>query len=138
MWNVIQKRFKRETKFWLPKSGNFDKHVDFLSSRILGRFSDSYDSDELKDALDVFKSDPDTGIDRIFTVLDDALQRKFQLEMEKGRRILKAHNDGISEMRDMGNGRIMTCPDFSGHRTGISKQDFPTVCQQSLLLCDSY
>ncbi len=106
MWKVIEKRFKSETRFWLSKSGNFDKHVDFLTSRILGRFSAYYDSGELKEALDVFKSDPDSGIDRIFAVLEDALQRKFQLEMEKGRRILKAHNDGISEMRDMGNGRI--------------------------------
>ena len=106
MWKVIEKRFKRETRFWLLKSGNFDKHVDFLTSRILGRFSDSYDSAKLKDALDVFKSDPDAGVDMIFAVLDDALQRKFQLEMDKGRRILKAHNDGMSEMRDMGNGQI--------------------------------
>ena len=106
MWKVIEKRFKRETKFWLSKSGNFDKHVDFLTSRILGKFSDSYDSAKLKEALDVFKSDPDSGVDRIFAVLEDALHRKFQLEMDKGKRILKAHNDGISEMRDMGNGHI--------------------------------
>ena len=106
MWKVIEKRFKRETKFWLSKSGNFDKHADFLTSRILGKFSDSYDSAKLKEALDVFKSDPDAGFDRIFAVLEGTLQRKFQLEMDKGKRILKAHNDGISEMRDMGNGRI--------------------------------
>ena len=106
MWKVVERRFKRETRFWLLKSGNFDKHVDFLTSRILGKFSDSYDSGELKDALDVFKSDPDTGINRIFGVLETALQRKFQFEMEKGKRILKAHNDGISEMQDMGNGQI--------------------------------
>ena len=106
MWKVIEKRFKRETKFWLSKSGNFDKHVDFLTSRILGKFSDSYDSAKLKEALDVFKSDPDAGFDRIFAVLEGTLQRKFQLEMDKGKRILKAHNDGISEMRDMGNGHI--------------------------------
>ena len=106
MWKIIEKRFKRETRFWLSKSGNFDKHVDFLTSRILGKFSDSYDSDKLKDALDVFKSDPDAGVDRIFGVLEDALQEKFELEMDKGQRILNAHNDGISEMQDVGNGQI--------------------------------
>jgi len=106
MWKVIEKRFKRETQFWLSKSGNFDKHVDFLTSRILGRFSDAYDSDKLKEALDVFKNDPDAGVDRIFGVLADALQHKFDLEMEKGQRILNSHNDGNSEMQDMGNGQI--------------------------------
>ena len=106
MWKVIERRFKRETRFWLSKSGNFDKHVDFLTGRILGKFSDSYDSAELKEALDVFKSDPDTGVDRIFAVLEVALQRKFQFEMSKGKRILDAHNDGSSEMQDMGNGQI--------------------------------
>ena len=106
MWRLIERRFKRETRFWLSKSGNSDKHVDFLTSRILGKFSDAYDSGELKDALDVFKSDPDTGVDRIFGALEDALQRKFQFEMDKGRRILNAHNDGSSEMQDMGNGQI--------------------------------
>ena len=106
MWRVIERRFKSETKFWLSKPGNFDKHVEFLTGRILGRFSDSYDSAELKEALDVFRSDPDAGVDRIFGVLEDALQRKFQFEMSKGERILNAHNDGSSEMRDMGNGRI--------------------------------
>ena len=106
MWKVIEKRFKRETRFWLSKSGNFDKHVDFLTSRVLGRFSDYYDRAMLKEALDIFKSDPDTGVDRIFGVLGNALQRKFQFEMDKGKRILNAHNDGSSEMRDMGDGRI--------------------------------
>ena len=106
MWRVIEKRFKRETKFWLSKSGNFDKHVDFLTSRILGRFSDLYDSAELKEALDVFKSDPDAGVDKIFGALEVALQKKFQFEMSKGQRILNAHNDGSRQMQDMGNGQI--------------------------------
>ena len=61
MWKVIEKRFKRETRFWLSKSGNFDKHVDFLTSRILGRFSDAYDNDELKEALDILKEDKSYG-----------------------------------------------------------------------------
>ena len=106
MWKVVENRFKRGTLFWLSKSGNFDKHVEFLTNRILGRFSDSYDSSELKEALDVFKNDPDTGVDKIFAVLETALQQKFQFEMDKGKRILNAHNDGNSEMRDMDNGRI--------------------------------
>ena len=106
MWKVIEKRFKRATRFWLSKSGNFHKHVDFLTSRVLGKFSDSYDSGELEEALDAFKNDPDTGVDRIFAVLKDALQQKFQFEMDKGKRILDAHNDGTAEMQDMGNGQI--------------------------------
>jgi len=33
------------------KTGNYDKHVEFLTSRILGRFSDCYDDAELTEAL---------------------------------------------------------------------------------------
>jgi len=106
VWKVIEKRFKEQTKFWLTKPGNYDKHVEFLISRILGRFSDSYDDAELTEALDIFKSDPDTGIRRIFDTLETALQEKFQFEVRKGQRILSAHNDGSSEMGDMGDGRI--------------------------------
>ena len=32
----------------------------------------------------------------------------------------------------------LTCPEISGHKTEKPKQDFPTVCQHSLFLCDSY
>ena len=117
MWKIIEKRFKRETKFWLLKSGNFDKHVDFLTSRVLGKFSDSYDSDKLKDALDVFKSDPDAGVDRIFAVLEDALEQKFDFEMDKGQRILNAHNDGNSEMQDLGNGQITVPSENNSDKT---------------------
>jgi len=117
MWRVIEKRFKRKTRFWLSKSGNFDKHVDFLTGRILGKFSDSYDSAKLKEALDIFKSDPDTSVDRIFAVLEDALHQKFQFEMDKGQRILSAHNDRSSEMRDMGNGRITVPSENDSGRT---------------------
>ena len=106
MWKLIEKRFKKETKFWLSKSGNFDKHADFLTNRILGRFSDSYDVAEFTGALETFKSDPDAGVDRIFDALKVALQRKFEFEMQKGQRILNAHRDGSAEMRDLGNGRI--------------------------------
>jgi cobaltochelatase CobS len=106
VWKVIERRFKEATRFWLAKSGNFDKHVDFLKSKILGRFSDSYDSAELAEALDTFKSDPDAGTDRIFETLKMALERKFQFEMGKGQRILNAHEDGSAEMQDMGNGQI--------------------------------
>jgi len=106
VWKVIEKRFREQTRFWLSKAGNHDKHVDFLTNRILGKFSDSYDDVELTEALDVFKDDPDTGINRIFDVLEDALRRKFQFEMDKGQRILNAHNDGSREMMDMGNGQI--------------------------------
>ena len=35
-------------------------------------------------------------------------------------------------------GRRLACPEFSGYQTGKPKQDFPTVCQHSLSLCDSY
>jgi len=51
VWKVIERRFKEETKFWLSKPGNFDKHVEFLTNRILGRFSDCYDDAELTEAL---------------------------------------------------------------------------------------
>ena len=103
---MIEKRFKEQTKFWLSKSGNFDKHVDFLKSRILGRFSDHYDVAELEEALETFKDDPDVGVDRIFDALKAALERKFEFEMGKGQRILSAHKDGSAEMRDSGNGQI--------------------------------
>lgn len=106
MWKLIEQRFKQQTKFWLSKAGNFDKHVDFLKKRILGRFSDSYDAAELAEALDTFKSDPDTGVDRIFDALKVALERKFQFEMQKGGRILSVHNTGSAEMQDLGNGQI--------------------------------
>ena len=106
VWKLVEQRFKEKTKFWLAKSGNFDKHVDFLKSKILGRFSDAYDAAALAEALDAFKSDPDTGVDRIFDVLEIALERKFQFEMQKGGRILDAHNSGSAEMRDLGNGQI--------------------------------
>lgn len=106
MWKMIEKRFKQATKFWLSKKGNFDKHVDFLKKRILGRFSDSYDGAELAKALDAFKDDPDVGVDRIFDALKIALERKFEFEMQKGRRILDAHNNGNAQMKDLGNGQI--------------------------------
>ncbi len=32
----------------------------------------------------------------------------------------------------------LACPDFSGHKTRKPKQDFPTICQQSSSLYDSY
>ena len=59
MWRLIEKRSKKETKFWLSKPGNFDKHVDFLENRILGRFSDFYNSAELSEALETFKTEKD-------------------------------------------------------------------------------
>ena len=117
MWKVIEKRFRKETKFWLSKPGNFDKHVEFLTNRILGRFSDSYDDVELTEALDIFKSDPDTGIRRIFDTLETALQGKFQFEVQKGQRILNAHNDGSSEMQDMGNGQIIVPSETDSGKT---------------------
>ncbi len=106
MWKVIERQFKERTKLWLSKPGNFDKHVDFLEHRILGRFSDSYDSAELGQALEEFKKDKDTGVDRVFDALKMALERKFQFEVEKGGRILSAHNSGSREMKDLGNGCI--------------------------------
>jgi len=106
VWKVIERRFKEQTKVWLSKSGNFDKHVDFLKSKILGRFSDAYDAAELAEALDAFKSDPDAGVERIFDVLKMALERKFQFETQKGGRILATHNNGSGEMKDLGNGQI--------------------------------
>jgi len=117
MWKVIEKRFKEQTKFWLSKPGNFQKHVDFLKSRILGKFSDSYDDAELTEALDIFRSDPDMGIHRIFGTLETALQRKFQFETRKGQRILSAHKDGNSEMQDMGNGRITVPSETNSNKT---------------------
>ncbi len=107
MWKVIEKRFKEQTKFWLSKPGNFDKHVDFLTNRILGRFSGAYDSTGLKRALETFKSDSDAGVEKIFHALKTALERKFQFEMGKGERILNAHRDGSAEMQDLGNGQIV-------------------------------
>ena len=135
MWGVIEKRFVRETRFWLSKSGNFNKHVDFLTSRILGKFSDLYDSGELKDALDIFRSDPDTGADRIFAVLEEALKKKFQFEMDKGKRILNAHNDGNSEMQDMGNGQI-TVPseNDSGKTYTVDLTKLTCECRSAMTL----
>jgi cobaltochelatase CobS len=114
VWKLIEKEFKEQTKLWLSKPGNFDKHVDFLEKRILGRFSDSYDKAELAEALETFKGDQDTGVERIFGALKTALERKFQFEMQKGQRILNAHRGGSREMKDLGNARI-TVPSENDH-----------------------
>ena len=84
MWKLIERRFRKATKLWLSKPGNMRKHVDFLEKKILNRFSDSYNSSALSEALDTFKDDPDAGTDRIFSVLEKALQAKFRFEMKKG------------------------------------------------------
>jgi len=106
VWNVIEKRFKEQTKFWLSKTGNFDKHVDFIKTRVLGKFSGSYDNTGLTEALDMFKQDPDAGTEKIFAVLKSALEKKFQFEIDKGERILATHRGGSRLMKDMGNGCI--------------------------------
>jgi len=106
VWKLVERRFKEQTRFWLLKPGNFDKHVEFLKHRVLGRFSDAYDSAELAEALETFKSDQDAGVDRIFDALKAALERKLQFETQKGQRILEAHNNGNAKMLDSGNGRV--------------------------------
>ena len=112
MWKILEKRLKEATRFWLAKPGNFQKHADYLTNRILGRFSDSYDSAEFSEALETFKSDPDAGTDRIFQVLETALDRKFQAETLKGQRIINAHRDGSREMQDLGNGCVRVPSEF--------------------------
>ena len=117
MWKRIERQFKEKTRFWLTKTGNFDKHADFLTNRLLGKFSDSYDSEELTEALQVFKADPDAGMDRIFSVLETALERKFQFEMKKGEKVLRAHRNGSSEMIDLENGQIAVPSENSSDKT---------------------
>jgi cobaltochelatase CobS len=114
VWKLVEKRFKEQTKLWLSKPGNFDKHVDFLEKGILGKFSDSYDKAELAQALETFKGDQDTGVERIFDALKTALEGKLQFEMQKGQRILNAHRGGSREMKDLGNGHI-TVPSENDH-----------------------
>ncbi len=106
MWKLIERRFKEQTKLWLSKPGNFDKHVDFLEKRILGKFSDSYDKAEPAETLETFRGDQDTGVERMFDVLETALEEKFQFEMQKGQKLLNAHRGGSREMKDPGNARI--------------------------------
>jgi len=117
VWKVIEGRFKEQTRFWLNKTGNFNKHVEFLKHRILGRFSDSYDSAELAEALETFKRDPDAGVDRIFDVLKTALERKLQFETQKGQRILDAHNNGNAKMLDSGNGQVAVPSENDANKT---------------------
>jgi len=117
VWTLVEKRFKEQTRFWLNKPGNFNKHVDFLKHRILGKFSDSYDSAELAEALETFKSDPDAGVDRIFDALKAALERKLQFETQKGQRILEAHNNGSAKMLDSGNGEIAVPSENDANKT---------------------
>jgi MoxR-like ATPase len=117
VWKRIEKRFKEKTRFWLSKTGNFDKHADFLIGRLLGKFSDCYDKAEFTEALQLFRADPDAGIERIFSVMETALEGKFQFEMSKGERILKAHRDGSREMQDMGNGQVIVPSENSPNKT---------------------
>jgi len=117
VWKLVERRFKEQTRFWLSKSSNFDKHVEFLKHRVLGRFSDAYDSVELAEALDIFKSDPDAGVERIFDALRGALERKCQFETQKGQRILDAHNNGNAKMQDSGNGRIAVPSENDANKT---------------------
>ncbi len=112
MWKLIEKRFKEATLHWLSKPGNFQKHADYLTTRVLGGLSDAYDSAEFLEALEAFKSDPHAGVERIFQALKKALEQKFGVETIKGMRILDAHRDGSREMKDLGNGCVKVPSEF--------------------------
>jgi len=135
VWNIIEKRFKEQTKFWLSKTGNFDKHVDFIKTRVLGKFADAYDNSELTRALDEFKQNQDAGVDRIFEVLKTALEKKFRFEMDKGERILVTHRDASRLMKDMGNGCIAVPSENDGGKSytvDLTKLECP--CQSGKTL----
>jgi MoxR-like ATPase len=94
MWQDLENRFKEETRRWLSKGGNFQKHVNYLTKTLLKGLSHLYDQDGLGEALEAFKSDPDEGVKLIYDCLKDALREKYDREREKGERILQAYRTG--------------------------------------------
>lgn len=133
MLDQLESRFKERTKEWLKK--DFLKHTNYLENVVLRGMDSIYQVDAYQQALETFKDDPDTGVEKIYDCLKEALKEKHKKEMEKGERIVQAYNNGNLEIEQ-------TAPDLidvesetkAGKMYTVNLKDGSCSCQSAITL----
>jgi len=130
----LEGRFKEETRRWLLKRGNFQKHINYLTKTLLKGLSDLYDQDKLNEAIETFRSDPDEGVKLIYDCLKDALEEKYKREKEKGERILRAYRTGRLQIERTGDIVEVESETTKGKIYRVNLKDGSCTCPSSKTL----
>ena len=130
----LEGRFKEETRRWLLKRGNFQKHINYLTKTLLKGLSDLYDQDKLNEAIETFRSDPDEGVKLIYDCLKDALEEKYKRERAKGERILRAYRTGKLQIERTGDIVGVESETTKGKIYRVNLKDGSCTCPSSKTL----
>lgn len=133
MIDRLESRFKEKAKIYLKKDP--EKHANYLENVVLKGLDTVYQVDDFERSLEIFKGEPDKGVDLIYDCLEEALKEKHTKEMEKGERILEAYNSDELEIQKTDHDSVSVESESTKGKTyTVELKDFSCECQSAKTL----